>query len=67
MSLTVSLTVCLYLSDCMIALHFPEFPSQKNSYESVPEVRMSRAAVMAPEPIHEDLEITQTRVKKTVG
>ncbi|XP_062323258.1 cGMP-dependent protein kinase 1 [Osmerus eperlanus] len=47
--------------------HDLEFPTQKNSYEGEPEVRMSRAAVMAPEPIPEDLEITQTRVKKTFG
>ncbi|KAK0151415.1 cGMP-dependent protein kinase 2 [Merluccius polli] len=41
-----------------------EFPSQ-SSNEAEPEVRKSRAAVMAPEPIPEDLEITSNRVKKT--
>ncbi|KAJ3606262.1 hypothetical protein NHX12_025782 [Muraenolepis orangiensis] len=43
-----------------------EFPSQ-GSHEADPEVRKSRAAVMAPEPTPEDLEITRTRVKKTTS
>lgn len=42
-----------------------EFPSQSGN-EIEPEVRKSRAAVIAPEPIPETLEITRTRVKKTV-
>ncbi|XP_044185506.1 cGMP-dependent protein kinase 2 [Thunnus albacares] len=41
-----------------------DFPSQSGNE---PEVRTSRAAVIAPEPIPETLEITSTRVKKTVS
>lgn len=40
-----------------------EFPSQSAS-EADPEVRKSRAAVIATEPIPETVEITRTRVKK---
>ncbi|CAL8394173.1 unnamed protein product [Arctogadus glacialis] len=43
-----------------------EFPSQ-SSNDAAPEVRKSRAAVMAPEPIPEGLQITRTRVKKTAS
>ncbi|CAL8312900.1 unnamed protein product [Lota lota] len=43
-----------------------KFPSQ-SSNEADPEVRKSRAAVMAPEPIPEGLGITRTRVKKTAS
>ncbi|XP_022050691.2 cGMP-dependent protein kinase 2 [Acanthochromis polyacanthus] len=46
--------------------HDLEFPSQSGN-EIEPEVRKSRAAVIAPEPIPETLEITRTRVKKTVS
>ncbi|XP_056150815.1 cGMP-dependent protein kinase 1 [Lampris incognitus] len=44
--------------------HDLEFPSQGNN-EVEPEVRKSRAAVMAPESIPENLEITRTKVKKS--
>ncbi|KAM9496429.1 cGMP-dependent protein kinase 1 [Clarias gariepinus] len=40
--------------------------SQRNSNDSV-EVRQNRAAVMAPEPIPEDMDISSTRVKKTIS
>lgn len=40
-----------------------EFPSQPVN-EADPEVRKSRAAVIATEPIPETVEITRTRVKK---
>lgn len=43
----------------------PEFPSQSGN-EIEPKFRKSRAAVIAHEPIPENLEITRTRVKKTV-
>uniref|UniRef100_A0AAY4B3S7 Cyclic nucleotide-binding domain-containing protein n=1 Tax=Denticeps clupeoides TaxID=299321 RepID=A0AAY4B3S7_9TELE len=43
----------------------PESNSQRSSNESVPEVQQIRAAVMAPEPIPDILEVT--RVKKTAG
>ncbi|KAF7664008.1 hypothetical protein LDENG_00192230 [Lucifuga dentata] len=46
--------------------HGLEFPSSPSN-EAEPEVRKSRAAVMAPEPIPENLEITRNRVKKTVS
>lgn len=46
--------------------HDLEFPSQSGN-EIEPEVRKSRAAVIAPEPIPETLEITGTRVKKTAS
>lgn len=42
---------------------FSEFPSQIAN-EVDPEVRMSRAAVIAPEPLPETMEMTCTRVKK---
>ncbi|XP_062857905.1 cGMP-dependent protein kinase 2 isoform X1 [Trichomycterus rosablanca] len=38
--------------------------SHRSSSENTLEVRQSRAAVMAPEPIPEDLDIAATRVKK---
>ncbi|KAG7331766.1 hypothetical protein KOW79_005735 [Hemibagrus wyckioides] len=40
--------------------------SQRLSNDSV-EVRQSRAAVMAPEPIPDDMDISTTRVKKTAS
>ncbi|GAA6098119.1 cGMP-dependent protein kinase 2 [Tachysurus ichikawai] len=40
--------------------------SQRYSNDSV-EVRESRAAVMAPEPIPDDMDISTTRVKKTAS
>ncbi|MCI4395751.1 hypothetical protein PGIGA_G00195560 [Pangasianodon gigas] len=40
--------------------------SQRYSNDSV-DVRQSRAAVMAPEPIPEDMDISTTRVKKTAS
>ncbi|XP_048105695.1 cGMP-dependent protein kinase 2 [Alosa alosa] len=43
----------------------PGFRSQRNSVESVSEVRQSRAAVIAPEPLSEHLDIP--RVKKTTS
>ncbi|TNM94947.1 hypothetical protein fugu_017706 [Takifugu bimaculatus] len=43
--------------------HDLEFPSQPVN-EADPEVRKSRAAVIATEPIHETVEITRARVKK---
>lgn len=45
-------------------LSVSDFPSQ-GSNEVEPEVRTSRAAVIAPEPIPEMAEITRTGVKKT--
>ncbi|XP_036406521.1 cGMP-dependent protein kinase 1 [Megalops cyprinoides] len=42
-------------------------PPDRSSNDSEPEVRKSRAAVIAPEPLPEDLEITQARVKKTIS
>ncbi|CAB1340134.1 unnamed protein product [Coregonus sp. 'balchen'] len=48
--------------------HDLEFPAQMSSNEGEPEVRKSRAAVMAPELIPEEqLEIMKTKVKKTVS
>ncbi|XP_035474246.2 cGMP-dependent protein kinase 1 [Scophthalmus maximus] len=44
--------------------HDLEFPSD-SSNDIEPQVRKSRAAVIASEPIHETLEITRTGVKKT--
>ncbi|XP_012722871.2 cGMP-dependent protein kinase 2 [Fundulus heteroclitus] len=44
--------------------HDLEFPSQEAN-EAEPEFRKSRAAVIAPEPIPENLEISRNRVKKT--
>ncbi|XP_039637114.1 cGMP-dependent protein kinase 2 [Perca fluviatilis] len=46
--------------------HNLEFPSQSGN-EIEPEVRTSRAAVIASEPLPETLEITRMRVKKTVS
>ncbi|XP_040920791.1 cGMP-dependent protein kinase 1 [Toxotes jaculatrix] len=46
--------------------HDLEFPSHSGN-EIEPEVRKSRAAVIAPEPIRETLEIARARVKKTVS
>ncbi|XP_061563156.1 cGMP-dependent protein kinase 2 [Cololabis saira] len=46
--------------------HDLEFPSQSGN-EAEPEVRKSRAAVIAPEPIPETLELKRARVKKTVS
>ncbi|KAJ8274766.1 hypothetical protein COCON_G00093910 [Conger conger] len=40
---------------------------ERSSNESEPEVRKSRAAVIAPEPLPVDLEITEARVKKTIS
>ncbi|XP_012993910.2 cGMP-dependent protein kinase 2 isoform X2 [Esox lucius] len=48
--------------------HHLEFPAQRSSNEANLEVRRSRAAVMAPEPIlEEQLEIMTSKVKKTVS
>lgn len=47
-----------------LCLSVSEFPSQGGN-EIEPEVRKSRAAVIAPEPIPETLEIMRTKVKKT--
>ncbi|KAI1897232.1 hypothetical protein AGOR_G00081150 [Albula goreensis] len=44
-----------------------DHPLERSSNDSEPEVRKSRAAVIAPEPLHENLEITQTRIKKTIS
>ncbi|XP_047430272.1 cGMP-dependent protein kinase 1 [Mugil cephalus] len=46
--------------------HDLEFPTQGGN-EIEEEVRKSRAAVIAPEPLPENLEITRNRVKKTVS
>lgn len=48
----------------LLCLSASDFPSQ-SSNEIEPEVRSSRAAVIAPEPIPEMAEIKRTRVKKT--
>ncbi|TKS76386.1 cGMP-dependent protein kinase 1 [Collichthys lucidus] len=53
-----------FLQDLQSQYHDLEFPSQSGN-EIEPEVRKSRAAVIAPEPIPETLEITRTRVTKT--
>ncbi|XP_035276952.1 cGMP-dependent protein kinase 1 [Anguilla rostrata] len=42
-------------------------PPERSSNDSEPEVRKSRAAVIAPEPLPEDLEITEAQVKKTIS
>ncbi len=47
-----------------LCLSFAEFPSQ-SSNDSELEVRKSRAAVIATEPIPETVDIARTRVKKT--
>ncbi|KAJ8356693.1 hypothetical protein SKAU_G00194870 [Synaphobranchus kaupii] len=44
-----------------------DHPPERSSNESEPEVRKSRAAVIAPEPLPEDLEITEAQVKKTIS
>ncbi|XP_035534169.1 cGMP-dependent protein kinase 2 [Morone saxatilis] len=54
------------LQDLQSQYHDLEFPSQ-SSNEIDPEVRKSRAAVIAPEPIPETLNIARTRVKKTAS
>ncbi|XP_070843194.1 cGMP-dependent protein kinase 2 [Chaetodon trifascialis] len=54
------------LQDLQSQYHDLEFPSQSGN-EIEPEVRKSRAAVIATEPIPETLEIMRTRVKKTVS
>ncbi|KAM3861355.1 cGMP-dependent protein kinase 2 [Diretmus argenteus] len=54
------------LQELQSQYHDLEFPSQ-GSNEIEPEVRKSRAAVMAPEPIPENVEIKRTRVKKTAS
>ncbi|XP_013863007.1 cGMP-dependent protein kinase 1 [Austrofundulus limnaeus] len=46
--------------------HDLECPSLSSS-EGEPEFRKSRAAVFAPEPIHEAVEISRNKVKKTVS
>ncbi|KAG5277568.1 hypothetical protein AALO_G00119100 [Alosa alosa] len=50
---------------CASCVAVPGFRSQRNSVESVSEVRQSRAAVIAPEPLSEHLDIP--RVKKTTS
>lgn len=47
-----------------LCLSVSEFPSQGGN-EIEPEVRKSRAAVIASEPIPETLEIMRNKVKKT--
>ncbi|KAM4522535.1 cGMP-dependent protein kinase 2 [Odontesthes bonariensis] len=54
------------LQDLHSQYHDLEFPSQSGN-DTEPEFRKSRAAVIAPEPIPETLEITSARVKKTVS
>ncbi|XP_039981661.1 cGMP-dependent protein kinase 1 [Xiphias gladius] len=54
------------LQELQSQYHDLEFPSHSVN-EIEPEVRKSRAAVIAPEPIRETLEITRTGVKKTVS
>ncbi|XP_026197684.1 cGMP-dependent protein kinase 2 [Anabas testudineus] len=54
------------LQELQSQYHDLEFPSQSGN-EIEPEFRKSRAAVIASEPIQETLEITSTRVKKTVS
>ncbi|GAA6234290.1 cGMP-dependent protein kinase 2-like [Lates japonicus] len=54
------------LQELQSQYHDLEFPSHSGN-EIEPEVRKSRAAVIAPEPIRETLEITRNRVKKTVS
>lgn len=51
----------LFVLVCLPSL---EFPSQVAN-EAEPEFRTSRAAVIAPEPIPEQLEISRNMVKKT--
>ncbi|KAG9282369.1 cGMP-dependent protein kinase 1 isoform X1 [Astyanax mexicanus] len=55
------------LEDLQSRLYELEGPSQKGSNEVVQEVRESRTAVMALEPIPEDLDIQTTKVKKTAS
>ncbi|XP_072217926.1 cGMP-dependent protein kinase 2 [Leuresthes tenuis] len=54
------------LQDLHSQYHDLEFPSQSGN-DTEPEFRKSRTAVIAPEPIPETLEISSTRVKKTVS
>ncbi|XP_022593513.1 cGMP-dependent protein kinase 2-like [Seriola dumerili] len=54
------------LQELQSQYHDLEFPSHSGN-EIEPEVRKSRAAVIAPEPIRETLEITRTQVKKTAS
>lgn len=48
-----------------LCLPVSEFPGQSGN--EVQEFRKSRAAVIASEPIQETLEISHTRIKKTVS
>ncbi|XP_062267162.1 cGMP-dependent protein kinase 1 [Platichthys flesus] len=54
------------LQELQSQYHELEFPSNSGN-EIEPQVRQSRSAVIASEPIHENLEITGTAVKKTVS
>ncbi|XP_008396050.1 cGMP-dependent protein kinase 2 [Poecilia reticulata] len=54
------------LQELQSQYHDLEFPSQ-TANETEPEFRTSRAAVMAPEPIPEKLEILSNMVKKTAS
>ncbi|XP_007552925.1 cGMP-dependent protein kinase 2 [Poecilia formosa] len=54
------------LQELQSQYHDLEFPSQPAN-EAEPEFRKSRAAVMAPEPIPEKLEISGNIVKKTAS
>ncbi|XP_043962894.1 cGMP-dependent protein kinase 1 [Gambusia affinis] len=54
------------LQELQTQYHDLEFPSQPGN-EAEPEFRKSRAAVMAPEPIPEKLEISRNMVKKTAS
>ncbi|XP_030260401.1 cGMP-dependent protein kinase 2 [Sparus aurata] len=54
------------LQDLQSQYHDLEFPSQGGN-EIEPEVRKSRAAVIASEPIPETLEIMRNKVKKTAS
>ncbi|XP_032440390.1 cGMP-dependent protein kinase 2 [Xiphophorus hellerii] len=54
------------LQELQTQYHDLEFPSQ-TANEAEPEFRTSRAAVMAPEPIPENLEISRNMVKKTAS
>ncbi|KAI5614983.1 cGMP-dependent protein kinase 1 isoform X2 [Silurus asotus] len=54
------------LEDLQSHLEGADRLSQRSSSDGL-EVRQSRAAVMAPEPIPEDMDISSTRVKKTTS
>ncbi|KAF7694480.1 cGMP-dependent protein kinase 1 [Silurus meridionalis] len=54
------------LEDLQSHLEEADRLSQRSSSDGL-EVRQSRAAVMAPEPIPEDMDISSTRVKKTTS